>query len=192
MNDFIECVPHAQRDKKVRGDQYVQLNEMAEAKDCDSIILFETRHGSEHYVWFAITPGGPSVCFYVENMHSIEELHLPGRCQRGSRPLLLFDPAFDSSPELGIAKEILSRAFGLPFKTSHKIVDSAYAFFFADSHIWFSRYQVMQEASGEVKLREAGPRFCLRLVRILGGSFCGRMIYSNPDFVPPRKMGKGT
>lgn len=187
--DFSQAIPRAEFDRKFTGESYVQVNDIADEKNCDSIILFETKHSEEHYMWLSLAHRGPTVCFYVENIHTIEELHLIGECSNKTRPLLFFDPKFDESPLYGISKELLKRAYGVPAKSSQKFVDTAITFSIADGHIWFSRYQIMWD-EGELRIYEAGPRFCLRIILALSGSFCGTQIYKDEGFVPPHKLKK--
>ena len=189
IGDFLQLVPRAKRDKKYAGTSYVQLNDLAESHSCDAVILFETRHTDEYYMWTSLVPGGPTVCFYVENLRPIEELHAIGKCSHKSRPLLFFDPQFDQDPKFGIAKELLRRVFSLPYTDTQKFVDTAISFFMADKHIWVARYQIMWD-EGKLRIFEAGPRFCLRLMLVLSGSFCGRQIYKNTEFVTPHKRRK--
>ena len=186
QHDFCQLLINPVKSPKFKGKNYVMLNELADQKNCNVILLFETRHSTQHYLWFALTPGGPSMCFFVENIHSIEELHLIGNCKPETRPLLFFDPLFNSTTPLKIAKEIFKQTFGPPYDGTSKIVDTAISFFYADGHIWVVRYQIMFDQDPP-NLFEAGPRFCLQPVLILGGSFCGKEIYKNPDFVPPHK-----
>ncbi|OHT15371.1 Ribosome biogenesis protein BRX1 [Tritrichomonas foetus] len=186
LHDFNQLLQNPIKAPKFKGKDYVMLNELADEKNCNVILLFETRHSTEHYLWFALTPGGPSMCFFVENIHSIEELHFIGKCTPRTRPLLFFDPRFNSTPALQIAKEILKQTFGPPFVGEQTIVDTAISFFYEDGHIWVVRYQIMFDQDPPA-LFEAGPRFCLQPVLILGGSFCGKEIYKNKDFTPPHK-----
>jgi ribosome biogenesis protein BRX1 len=190
MSDFETLLPHPQKHQKYGNPSYVLLNDIAEEKECSSIMLFETRHTDDHFLWAAVPPGGPSVCFRIKNMHSIEELHLIGKCSKHSRVLLFFDPTFETGPHFGIVKEILRRAFQIPYSEQYQFVDVAITVSIADGHIWVSRYQVMWE-EGELRMFEAGPRFCLQIAFILGGSFCGSKIYSNPDFVKKGKHKSG-
>ena len=189
MNDFRQLVPRAKQDKKYTESSYLPLNDLAESKNCDSVVLFETRHAEENYMWVSLVPGGPTVCFYLENLRSIEELHVIGKCSHKSRPLLFFDPSFDGDTKMGVCKELLRRVFGVPPKASDKFVDTAISFYLADNHIWVERHQIMWD-QGELRLFEAGPRFCLRLMLVLSGSFCGRQIYKNTEFVTPHKQRK--
>lgn len=189
MNDFMQLVPRAKRDKKYTESGYMALNDITERQNCDACVLFETRHSDEHYMWISLVPGGPTVCFYVENIRPIEELHAIGKCSHRSRPLLFFDPGFEEDTKLGICKELLRRVFGVPPRDSDKFVDTAISFFLADNHVWVSRYQIMWD-QGELRIFEAGPRFCLRLMLVLSGSFCGRQIYKNTEFVTPHKQRK--
>lgn len=191
MNDFIQLIPNSHKESKFKGSSYVLLNDLAESHNCNSIILFETRHKTENYIWFSLSPGGPTVCFFLQNLHTIEELNFIGKCSSENRPLIFFDPEFNSNPVYGITKQIFSRIFSVPYGSASNSIDTAISFFIADEHIWISRYQISWgEKDSKFLLLEAGPRFCLYPVLILSGSFCGAQIYKNPKFIPPHKLNK--
>jgi ribosome biogenesis protein BRX1 len=38
----------------------------------------------------------------------MDEMKLTGNCLKGSRPLLVFDPAFDSAPHLSVLKGLFT------------------------------------------------------------------------------------
>lgn len=191
LPDFYRLIQNPVKSPKFKGKNYIALNNLADEKNCSVILLFETRHSTEHYLWFSLPPGGPTMCFFFENFHKIEEFHFNGKCSPDTKPLLFFDPAFNSNPALGIAKVLLKQAFGAPFAKGRKFVDTAISFFYKDDHIWVVRYQIMFDTETPV-LIEAGPRFCLQPVLILHGSFCGKEIYKNPNFIPPHKRPRPT
>ncbi|KAH0790218.1 Brix-domain-containing protein [Histomonas meleagridis] len=189
MKDFLKLLPGAQREKKFKGNHLVTLNDLADAHNCNSIIVFETRHSNENYIWFSLSPGGPTVCFYLQNIHTTEELHLIGICSDQTRPLIFFDPAFDSDPFYGVTKQLFTRIFSVPYSSSKIVVDTAISFHIADDRIWLSRYQISWNGDN-VTLFEAGPRCCMYHVLALSGSFCGRQIHRNAKFIPPHKLKK--
>lgn len=64
-------------------------------------------------------------------------------CLKGSRPVLSFDAAFDSSPHWSLLKEMLTQAFGVP-RTSRRtkpFVDHVLSFSILDGKIWFRNWQ---------------------------------------------------
>lgn len=186
LPDFYKLIQNPVKSPKFKGKNYITLNSTADEKNCSVILLFETRHSTEHYLWFALPPGGPTMCFFFENFHKIEEFHFIGKCSPDTRPLLFFDPIFNQIPALGIAKELLKQTFGSPYVKSRKFVDTAISFLYKDDHIWVVRYQILFDVDPP-NLIEAGPRFCLQPVLILSGSFCGKEIYKNKNFVAPHK-----
>ena len=66
------------------------VNEIAEMKNCNKCILFESRRKTDLFVWVGGVPRGPSAKFAVENVHTMAELKMTGNCLKGSRPLLSF------------------------------------------------------------------------------------------------------
>ena len=147
----------------------------------------------------------------------MSELHFPGNCLKGSRPILSFDATFTSQPHLLVVKELLSHIFGVPqgARKSKPFIDHVMGFTIADGKIWIRCFQITEtaiaksdrdkengvngtvdessEASkrpGETKLSlvEIGPRFVLTPIVILESSFGGPVIYENKEFVSPNQI----
>lgn len=154
------------------------------------------------YLWLANLPEGPSIKFYIENsrisrdctinriiflsfsVHTMAELNMIGNCLKGSRPILSFDPKFDSQPHLLLVKEVFVQTFGIPnyHPKSQPFFDKVYTFTILDGRIWFRSFQLIGE---EGRLEEVGPRFVLSLIKIFENKFSGAVLYSNPDFINP-------
>ena len=143
----------------------------------------------------------------------MSELHFPGNCLKGSRPILSFDARFDTQPHLVVIKELLSHIFGVP-KTSRKIkpfVDHVMGFSIADGKIWIRCFEIKETETArgaapqdqekaevvhdkggkgdtEISLMEIGPRFVLTPIVILESSFGGPVIYENKEFVSPNQV----
>src|SRR6476661_7247938 len=108
LNDLSLLLPHSKKEAKWETKGSLQgLNELAELCGTNNALFFETRRGGELFWWMGKTPNGPCIKFYVQNVHSAQELKLTGNCLKGSRPLLSFDASFDASPSWKLTKEIL-------------------------------------------------------------------------------------
>lgn len=145
----------------------------------------------------------------------MSELHFPGNCLKGSRPLLSFDSTFDSAPHLVVIKELLTHVFGVPqgARKMKPFVDHVMGFTIADGKIWIRCFQINEAAlpKGEksaeegtdgksatkvmnkpgdtkISLVEIGPRFVLAPIVILESSFGGPVIYENKEFVSPNQI----
>ncbi len=149
-------------------------------------------------------------------VHTMSELHFPGNCLKGSRPLLSFDSTFDSAPYLLVIKELLSHTFRVPqgARKTKPFVDHVMGFTVADGKIWIRCFQINETAvsksdkaaeegaNGEststkgskkpgdtkISLVEIGPRFVLTPIVILRSSFGGQVIYENKEFVSPNQI----
>mmetsp|Transcript_3520 Transcript_3520/g.6548 ORF Transcript_3520/g.6548 Transcript_3520/m.6548 type:complete len:293 (+) Transcript_3520:1-879(+) len=194
MGDLRDLLPHSKKDVKfdAKSKLYI-INDVMEMKNCNNCIFFEARKGKDLYMWMSRAPGGPSVKFLVENLHTMSEMKLTGNCLKGSRPILFFDSAFDESPNYRLLKELLTQILGSP-KGHPKVkpfVDHQFSFFLADNRIWFRNYQLVKSDPNSKEavdtLVEIGPRFCLNPIRILAGSFGGNVLWSNPDYVSPNR-----
>lgn len=109
MTDLSSLLPHSKKDAKLDSKHHLPLlNELCDLANCNNALFFEARrkHG-DLYLWAAKAPNGPSVRFHVLNIHTMEELKMTGNCLKGSRPVVVFDKAFDESPHMALIKEVL-------------------------------------------------------------------------------------
>nr|CAD2168146.1 unnamed protein product [Meloidogyne enterolobii] len=188
INDLKRLMPHIRSEAKYGKSKSMadDLNEMSELANCTKCLYFESRKGRDVYLWMSHIDGGPSAKFLVRNLHSMNELNMIGNCLKGSRPILSFDPKFDEKPHLNIIKNLLFNIFKTPnhHPKSQPFIDHVFNFALTvDENIWFRNYQIINEKENE--LQEIGPRFVLQLIRIFDGSFCGAVLYDNPEYLSP-------
>ena len=126
---------------------------------------------------------------------------MTGNCLMGSRPLLVFDSAFDKSPELRLIKALFKQVFAVPrgHPKSKPFVDHIMSFFFLDGRIWIRNCQISERGHDEheaekfakrghePQLTEIGPRLVLEIIRIFDNSFMGKTLYENPNYISPAK-----
>jgi len=233
-------LPHAKRDAKlsVKSDR-PSLLEVAELHNCTSCLYWEARKRQDLYLWCALARPcggggggggddddadvggagaaqlGPTAKFLVTNIHTMEELRLPGNHLLGSRPVLSFDAAFDATSHGRLIKEMLSTVFAVPrgHRRSKPFFDHVTHFGLVDGRVWVRNYQVLEaEERGKIReaaaaaagdgsrvaelpagaadldLAECGPRFVLQPVKIFAGAFGGRTLYENPFYVSPNEV----
>ena len=74
----------------------------------------------------------------------MSELHFPGNCLKGSRPILSFDATFLTQPHLLLIKELLTHIFSVPkgARKSKPFVDHVMGFTIADGKIWIRCFQI--------------------------------------------------
>ncbi|KAJ3416107.1 Ribosome biogenesis protein brx1 [Chytridiales sp. JEL 0842] len=193
MNDLYALLPHSKKDNKLDTKSNLHiLNELAADNQCNNAIFFEVRKHKDLYMWMSKTPNGPSAKFYVQNVHTMDELRMTGNCLKGSRPLLSFDKNFDLEPQYQLLKEMFTHIFATP-KSSRKIkpfIDHILSFSILNNRIYFRHYQILQKKNpstnqNETSLVEIGPRFSLSIIRIFNGSFQGATLFENPEYVSP-------
>lgn len=151
------------------------------------------------YMWISRVPSGPSMRFLVQNSHTMAELKLTGNCIKGARPMLVFDTNFDEIPRLKMMKELMYQTFGSPrgHPRTKPFIDHVFSFFYLDERIWFRNYQIVYDAHPNTKVKqkpvlvEVGPRFVLQPVRFFSGSFGGRTLWQEENFVPPHVKDVG-
>lgn len=145
----------------------------------------------------------------------MSELHFPGNCLRGSRPILSFSSDFTSAPHLLLIQELLTHTFGVPkgARKSKPFIDHVMSFTLADNKIWIRCFEISEtaisksEASSDgtqkpkpttkpthrnldtkLSLVEIGPRFVLTPIVILESSFGGPVLYENKEFISPNQI----
>lgn len=200
MNDIASMLPHSKKDTKFdMKSKLYHLNEVAELYNCNNVLFFEARKHQDLYVWAAKVPNGPTIKFHMQNIHTMNDLHLSGNCLKGSRPILSFDASFDAEPHMQLIKELFSHIFGVPkgARRSKPFIDHVVTFSIADHKIWFRNYQIVEknpekkghlEPDMDISLVEIGPRFVMTVICVLEGSFGGPVIYENKEFISPSKI----
>jgi ribosome biogenesis protein BRX1 len=217
LNDIYSLLPHSRKDAKLdTKTKLYQLNELADLYNCNNVMFFEARKGKDLYVWMSKAPNGPTVKMHLQNLHTMSELHFPGNCLKGSRPILSFDAAFDAAPHLLVIKELLSHIFGVPpgSRKTKPFIDHVMGFTLADNKIWIRCFQINEtevskaeaaeadkddqlskavkaskgDKETKISLTEIGPRFVLTPIVILESSFGGPVIYENKEFVSPNQV----
>jgi len=193
LKDLRDLLPHSKGEPKFREKKMLWgINEICEMRVCNNCIFFECRK-RYMYMWVARAPYGPSIKFFVENVHTMSELKLTGNCLKGSRPMLVFDAEFDTSIEKRVMKELFIQAFQTPqgHPKSKPFCDHVFSFTWCDGRIWFRNFQIVYDAINKMNTKadpimvEIGPRFCLQPVRIISSSFKGQTLWMNPDYATP-------
>ena len=193
MLDIGTLIPHSKKDSKLdTKNPRDAVVEVADMKSCSGAMFFECRKRTDCYMWLSKCPQGPSVKFYVENVHTMAELKLTGNHLKFSRPVLHFDASFDGQAHLRLIKEMLTHTFTTPYR-HHKqkpFIDHIFAFYWEDGRVWFRNYQIVHPEGKEVRatgmtLSEAGPRLCLQPIKIFQGAFGGPTLYEDPGYVSP-------
>ncbi|QLQ80289.1 hypothetical protein HG537_0D02900 [Torulaspora globosa] len=198
IQDLYALLPHSRKEPKLDTKKDLQqLNEIAELYNCNNILFFEARKHQDLYLWLSKPPNGPTIKFYLQNLHTMDELNFTGNCLKGSRPVLSFDHRFDTSPHYQLVKELLIHNFGVPpmARKSKPFIDHVMSFSIVDDKIWVRTYEISHSARNEdeyetdqqedISLVEIGPRFVMTVILILEGSFGGPKIYENKQYVSP-------
>lgn len=199
IEDLRVLLPHAKKEPKHDAKHSLQIaNEVAELRSCDTIMLFEARKRHDLYLWLTKTPFGPSIKFHIDNLHTMNELGFPGNNLMYSRPLVTFDPLFDSTPMYRLCKEMLSQAFVAPngHTRTKPFVDHVISFFILDCRIWLRHYQIVDTALDEKTMNkdvestvvEIGPRLVLTPIKCFSGSFNGAVLWENQAYVSPNAV----
>lgn len=197
IQDLDSLLPHARKEPKLDTKKDLQqLNEIAELYNCNNILFFEARKHQDLYLWLSKPPNGPTIKFYIQNLHTMDELNFTGNCLKGSRPILSFDHRFETTPHYQLIKELLIHNFGVPphARKSKPFTDHVMSFSIVDDKIWVRTYEIKnaarnkteyEEGQDDFSLVEIGPRFVMTTILILEGSFGGPKIYENKQYVSP-------
>lgn len=193
IDDFSSLMPHSKQDVKVNKQQgFMQLNEIAEMKNCQNVLFFEARKKQDTFLW--ISPdieNGPTIRFLVENIHTTSELRFTGNCLARSRPLLSFHNDFEANAEFKMIKLCLQKTFNTPkyHPKSQPFIDHIFNFSILDNKIWFRNYQIDPNSKDVV---EIGPRMTLTPAAIFSKSFFGEKVWKNEHFTSPNERRRLT
>ena len=211
LSDLVDLLPHGKKDSKLDTKNDLDaLNELALLKSCNNVLFFESRKHTDLYLWLSKASTGPSVKFLVQNVHTMAEVKMTGNSMKYSRPLLVFDAAFDQQPHLRLCKALLHQCLASP-KGHPKVkpfIDHVLSFFIVDGRVWIRHYQIIYDQQtnidpataaaafsssstslpSNVQLVEIGPRLVLCPIRIFSGSFVGATLWENPDYVSPNAL----
>ena len=197
IQDLSGLLPHSRKEPKLDTKKDLQqLNEIAELYNCNNVLFFEARKHQDLYLRLSKPPNGPTIKFYIQNLHTMDELNFTGNCLKGSRPVLSFDQRFESSPHYQLIKELLVHNFGVPpnARKSKPFIDHVMSFSIVDDKIWVRTYEIShstknkeeyEDGEEDISLVEIGPRFVMTVILILEGSFGGPKIYENKQYVSP-------
>lgn len=199
MEDVLKILPHAKKESKLDSKDRLEVaTEVADLRNCDTIMLFESRKRQDLYLWLVKSPFGPSVKFHIANLHTMDELSFPGNNLMHSRPLLTFDPGFDETPIMRLVKELLTQTFSAPagHRRTKPFVDHVISFSLVDGRIWFRHYQIVDAAlnekvidkSVESTVVEIGPRFVMAPIKCFSGGFKGATLWENAAYVSPNEV----
>ncbi|CDJ62869.1 ribosome biogenesis protein brix, putative [Eimeria necatrix] len=194
IEDLKKLLPHHKSETKWEKKEKLQsIAELCQLRSCNSVLYLEQRK-NDALLHVAKVPLGPTFIGRLMNVETLSELRLSGNCLLHSRPLLIFGSEFDGDPHYRVLKELFVQVFGTPrnHPKSKPFFDHAMSFFVSDNRIWFRHYQIAPLVVGEggdannphrQTFIEIGPRFVLDPVKILEGSFCGKTLWRNTEFV---------
>lgn len=199
MDDLQKLLPHVKKESKLDSkDRLDIVTEVAELRNCNTVMLFESRKRQDLYLWLSKPPFGPSIKFHIANVHTMNELSFPGNNLMFSRPLITFDPAFDETPIMRLIKELLTQVFSAPagHRRTKPFVDHTISFTIVDGRIWFRHYQIVDAALNEKvvdksvdsTLVEIGPRFVMAPFKCFSGSFKGATLWENSSYIGPNEV----
>ncbi|QPG73848.1 Ribosome bioproteinsis protein brx1 [Brettanomyces nanus] len=194
--DINALLPHSRKEPKLDTKKSLyELNELAEMYNCNNIMYFECRKHKDLYMWLSKPPNGPTIKFFVQNLHTMDELDFTGNCLKGSRPILSFDKTFETEEKYQLMKEMFIQQFGVPprARRSKPFVDHVMTFSILDGKVWIRNYQINEskesqeneQSDEDLTLVEIGPRLVLTPIIILEGSFGGPKIFENKQYISP-------
>lgn len=203
MNNIISLLPHSKKEVKIeRKIAYTDLNEICFNHSCSNAIYFEHKK-RELVMWVFRSPDGPTLKFQINNISSLDEPKMHGNCLKYSRPIINFDSSFnnDSSPHLGLIKEMLFNSFNTPrnHPKSKPFHDHIINFYNINNTIFFRNYQIVndlkekfrnEDETNKLQLIEIGPRFSMTLIKIFDGVMGGKLLYQNDSYVSPGELIK--
>jgi len=105
MQDLLNILPHSKTDVKLeKKNERGLIKEIAEMKNCSKVLYFEGRKKKDLFLTVADVDEGPTIRFNVEGLNTLGELKFTGNSLKSSRPLLVFDSAFDEEAHWKLIK----------------------------------------------------------------------------------------
>lgn len=187
LNELISLMPHCKKEAKVdKKDQFRAIQDLTEMHSCNNFIYLESRK-KYAFLWIGRAPSGPSVKFYLANVHTSKELRFSGNCIKSSRPVLSFNESFSSTSYCALIKQLFIQGFCTPLyhPKSMPFIDHLFSFSCFDNTIFFRNYEIIKEKNEET-LVEIGPRFSLIPIKVFDGLLSGETLYKNGAYVTPR------
>jgi Brix domain len=165
LEDLRTLIPHHKKETKLDSGTNENIGsavqQIAEMRGCNTVLFLECRKHQDAYLWLGrtgyqhnttatpssstattttgttISTGGPSVKFYVTNIHTMDELKLTGNCMKYSRPILSFDESFNRLGHLKLIKELFIDIFTTPrgHPKSKPFMDRIMSFYYADNRV---------------------------------------------------------
>ncbi|KAL8437748.1 hypothetical protein Efla_006640 [Eimeria flavescens] len=164
-----------------KKEKLQDLTELCQLRSCNNVLYLEQRK-NDALLHISKVPLGPTFIARLMNVETLRELRLTGNCLLHSRPLLLFSPEFEKVVYLRLLKELFVQVFGTP--RNHP---KSKPFF---DHI--APLVVGEGGDADNPHRqtyiEIGPRFVMDPVKILEGSFCGRTLFRNAEYIATRDL----
>ena len=194
MRDLSMLMPQVRLESKMDPrDPPSAINEIADLRSCNHAIFLDSRRHKDLFMDFARVPDGPTLRFFVREIHTADELNLTGNCLRGSRALLSFSSEFESEPRWQMTKRIFGEIFAVPrmHPRSKPFIDHVMMFSVQSGLLFIRNYQIVdhgERRSEDRHLVEVGPRLTLEPVRFFESGFGGRIIYENYDFLSPNAV----
>jgi ribosome biogenesis protein BRX1 len=152
LEDLRTMLPHHKKESKLdagKNGAASAVNDIAQMRGCNTVLFLECRKRQDAYLWLGRVGDnlGPSAKFHLTNCHTMDELRLTGNCMRGSRPILTFDAAFDTTSHLRLLKTIFTDVFGTPrgHPKSKPFVDRVMAFYYADNKVRLCFYFILNK-----------------------------------------------
>lgn len=193
MDDIKKLLPQSKSDVKWNKKcSFLELVEAAEEANCNNIIYLEARRRRNLYMWLCKAPEGPSIKFEVFNIHTMGSTNFTGNHLLHSRPLLIFDPIFETHEYLKVMRELFLQVWGTPryHPKSKPFHDHVLSFLWLDGKVWIRHYQIFSpKFTTKIEhqnLREVGPRLVLEPIRMFDCPFGGKTLWKNPDYISPR------
>lgn len=140
------------------------LKEILEINECKRILYFENTKRFQ-YLWIGDEDSYSIKCL-IDEIYTLEMINSVENPSKKHGFLLSFSEDFDSDEKLKIFKKLIRSVF-LESKESDRI----FCFFYFDDCIYVRHYKINDG------VKEIGPRFSLKIDKILDGFFQGKRLF---------------
>lgn len=149
------------------------LKELADINDADSMLFFESvkkKTGRLNYLWVA-HKDSISIKFMIDRIKTMRMIRSIENASKDGNFMTIFSSDFDDNPSLNLFKKLWTKMF----VGKGRDVDRVLAFFYFDGIIYVRHYKV-DSKDREYEVKEMGPRFSLKIEKILNGYFKGERL----------------
>ncbi|KAG0442663.1 Ribosome biogenesis protein BRX1 like protein 1 [Dictyocoela muelleri] len=149
------------------------LKELVDINDEVSLFFFETikkKKSRLNYLWIS-HKNSITIKLAIDQIMTMRMIRSIENSSKNKNFIVIFSSDFDENQSLKLFKELIIKIFGDNKEECERVL----AFHFYNGIIYFRHYKV-EFKNNENEVKEMGPRFSLKIEKILNGYFKGERL----------------